>query len=59
MSLAFQMLIATISGILFGLFLGDLSEVFTPWAAAYIMILKITAIPYLICAIIHGSNTRI
>lgn len=53
-SLAFQMAIATALGILCGLFLGDLCDIFAPYASAYIMILKITAVPYLIGAIIHG-----
>lgn len=53
-SLTFQMAIATLLGILFGLFFGDLCDVFAPYSAAYIMILKITAVPYLIGAIIHG-----
>ncbi len=48
------MAIATVLGILCGLFLGDLCDVFAPYANAYIMILKITAVPYLIGAIIHG-----
>lgn len=54
MSLTLQMAVATILGILTGLFFGQLCEFFAPYAAAYIMILKITAIPYLITAIIHG-----
>jgi len=54
MSLTFQMAIATVLGILVGLFLGDICEFFSPWASAYIMILKITAVPYLIVAIMHG-----
>lgn len=53
-SLTFQMAIATVLGILFGLFFGDLCDVFAPYSAAYIMILKVTAVPYLIGAIIHG-----
>lgn len=53
-SLAFQMAIATVFGILFGLFLGDLCDVFAAYASAYIKLLKVTAIPYLIGAIIHG-----
>jgi len=53
-SLALQMALATVLGIFFGLFLGELCSLFSPWANAYIMILKITTIPYLICAIIHG-----
>ncbi len=48
------MAIATVLGILFGLFFGDLCEVFAPYSAAYIMVLKVTAVPYLIGAIIHG-----
>ncbi len=54
MSLALQMAIATVLGILAGLFLGDYAEIFAPYSAAYIMILKITAVPYLIVAIMHG-----
>lgn len=53
-SLTLQMIIATLLGIFTGLFLGDLCKVFAPWENAYIMILKITTIPYLICAVIHG-----
>jgi len=54
MSLALQMAIATVLGIICGLFLGDICAVFAPMGAAYIMLLKATAIPYLIVAIIHG-----
>ncbi len=53
-SLTLQMFIATLLGIFTGLFLGDLCSVFAPWEDAYIMILKITTIPYLICAVMHG-----
>lgn len=53
-SLTLQMAIATVLGIFCGLFLGDICDIFAPYSAAYIMILKITAIPYLIGAIIHG-----
>ena len=48
------MAIATAAGIFIGLFLGEMCSVFAPWASAYIMILKITTIPYLICAVMHG-----
>ncbi|MBS0603723.1 MAG: cation:dicarboxylase symporter family transporter [Verrucomicrobia bacterium] len=54
MSLTLQMAVATLLGILCGLFFGDLCDVFSPYAAAYIMTLKVTAVPYLIGAIIHG-----
>lgn len=54
MSLSLQMVIATLLGVFAGLFLGDVSTIFAPWAAAYIMVLKITTVPYLIGAIIHG-----
>jgi Na+/H+-dicarboxylate symporter/ABC-type amino acid transport substrate-binding protein len=53
-SLTFQMAIATVLGILVGLFFGDLCDVFAPYSSAYIMLLKVTAVPYLIGAIIHG-----
>ena len=48
------MAIATFLGILCGLFFGDLCSIFAPLGQAYIMLLKATAIPYLIVAIIHG-----
>ena len=54
MSLSLQMGIATVCGIFFGLFFGEYCQVFGPWSSAYIMILKVTTIPYLICAVIHG-----
>lgn len=48
------MALATLLGICVGLFFGQRCAVLEPYASAYIMILKITAIPYLIVAIIHG-----
>lgn len=54
MSLSLQMGIATVCGIFFGLFLGEYCQVFGSWSNAYVMILKVTTIPYLICAVIHG-----
>jgi Na+/H+-dicarboxylate symporter/ABC-type amino acid transport substrate-binding protein len=54
MSLSLQMGVATVFGVFIGLFLGEYCEVFGPWGSAYIMILKVTTIPYLICAVIHG-----
>ncbi len=53
-SLTWQMVLGTILGILAGLFFGEYCDVFSPWASAYIMILKITTIPYLVCAILQG-----
>ena len=53
-SLSVQMAIATFLGILCGLFLGDIAGILNPWANAYIMLLKVTAVPYLMVAIIHG-----
>lgn len=53
-SFPLQMAIATLLGICVGLFFGERCAVLEPYASAYIMILKITAIPYLIVAIIHG-----
>lgn len=54
LSLTVQMAIATLLGILVGVFFGDLCQVFQPWANAYVMILKVTILPYLVGAIIHG-----
>lgn len=48
------MVLGTVLGILTGLFFGEYCSVFSPWADAYVMILKVTTIPYLFCAIIHG-----
>jgi len=53
-SLTLQMIIATILGLLCGVVFGDLCSIFAPWGNAYILILKVTTIPYLISAIIHG-----
>jgi proton glutamate symport protein len=53
-SLALQMAIGTVLGILCGLIFGDLCKFLLPYGKAYIMILKITAVPYLIGAIIRG-----
>jgi Na+/H+-dicarboxylate symporter/ABC-type amino acid transport substrate-binding protein len=53
-SLSLQMAIATLLGILVGLFFGDRCASLAPWASAYIMILKVTVVPYLMTAIIHG-----
>ncbi len=53
-SLSLQMVLATILGICCGLFFGDTLSFFKPWTDVYIMILKITILPYLIVAIIHG-----
>lgn len=54
MSFPLQMAVATLLGIFVGLFLGDHAGILAPYASAYIMILKVTAIPYLIVAIING-----
>lgn len=54
MSLALQMAIATLLGVLSGLFFGELCQIFAPWGNAYIMLLKVTTIPYLFVAIIQG-----
>ncbi|HSX03145.1 MAG TPA: cation:dicarboxylase symporter family transporter [Rhabdochlamydiaceae bacterium] len=54
LSFPLQMAIATFLGIFVGLFFGEKAAILSPWADAYIMILKITAIPYLIVAIVHG-----
>lgn len=48
------MAIATLLGVLVGLFFGEHAKIFAPWGSAYIMVLKITAVPYLIGAIMHG-----
>jgi proton glutamate symport protein len=56
------MLLATLMGILCGVFFGDMCKALAPWGAAYIMLLKVTTIPYLAGALMHGiaqfSNTQ-
>ncbi|HSX12698.1 MAG TPA: cation:dicarboxylase symporter family transporter [Rhabdochlamydiaceae bacterium] len=54
LSFPLQMAIATFLGLFVGLFFGEKTAILAPWADAYIMLLKITAIPYLIVAIVHG-----
>lgn len=54
LSFPLQMALATLLGIFMGLFFGEKASFFAPWGDAYIMILKITAIPYLAVAIVHG-----
>lgn len=51
---ALQMAAAIVLGICVGLFFGERCSVLEPLASAYIKILKMTAIPYLVVAIIHG-----
>ncbi len=58
-SLTFQILVSIFLGVLTGLFLGDLCLVFAPWEKAYIMILKITTVPYLISAVVYGIGRLI
>lgn len=53
-SFPMQMALATLFGIFVGLFFGEATSGLAPLADAYIMILKITAIPYLAVAIMHG-----
>lgn len=53
-SFPLQMAIGAFLGILIGLFFGERCAILEPWANAYVMILKVTAIPYLFLAIIHG-----
>lgn len=54
LSLPFQMLIATLLGIVGGLFFGERCSALASWGSAYIMLMKITILPYLVSAIIHG-----
>lgn len=54
MSLTLQMVIATFLGIFTGLFFGEKCAGLATWTSAYISILKITIIPYLVFAIMHG-----
>lgn len=53
-NLSLKMFLATFLGIGVGVFLGDYCNIFAPITKSYIMILKITAVPYLIVAIMRG-----
>ncbi len=55
-SLTLHIIISMFLGVAAGLFLGDLSSIFAPWGKSYIMILKITTIPYLLCSVIYGIS---
>lgn len=54
LSFPLQMALGMFLGIFVGLFFGEKTSCLGAWAQAYIMIVKITALPYLIVAIIHG-----
>jgi len=54
LSFPLQMALGTLLGIAVGMFLGERCAVLSPFASAYVKILKVTAIPYLVVAIIHG-----
>lgn len=54
LNLSLQMFLATFLGIGTGVVFGDLCSFFAPFSKSYIMILKITAVPYLIVAIVRG-----
>lgn len=54
LNLSLKMFIATFLGIGFGVILGDYCSAFAPLTKSYVMILKITAVPYLIVAIMRG-----
>lgn len=54
LNLSLKMFLATFLGIGLGVLIGDHCNLFAPLTKAYIMILKITAVPYLIVAIMRG-----
>jgi Na+/H+-dicarboxylate symporter/ABC-type amino acid transport substrate-binding protein len=54
LNLSLKMFLATFLGIGIGVLFGDYCNVFAPLTKSYIMILKITAVPYLIVAIMRG-----
>ena len=54
LSFPLQMALGTLLGVALGLFLGERCASLAPFASAYVKILKMTAIPYLIVAIIQG-----
>jgi Na+/H+-dicarboxylate symporter/ABC-type amino acid transport substrate-binding protein len=51
---ALQMAAAIALGVCIGMFFGERCAALEPFASAYIKILKMTAIPYLVVAIVHG-----
>ena len=53
-SLGYQVLIAVITAICVGLFLGPLTIVFKPIGTIYVMLLQMVVLPYICLSIIHG-----
>ena len=57
LSLNAQILIGIFSGILLGLFFGDSCSIFKPFATAFIEIMQITVLPYLIVNLVAGIGS--
>lgn len=53
-SLPIQILLSILLGLACGVFFGDLMEPLTPIGDAFIMLLKMSVLPYITCALIRG-----
>jgi proton glutamate symport protein len=56
-SLGYQVLVAVVLGILFGLFFGPLCNIFSPVATAFTMLVQMVVLPYILFSLIHGLGS--
>ena len=52
-----RLLIATCLGALTGLIFGDSARALEPIGNAFVMLLKMTVLPYMVCSLIHGTGS--
>lgn len=52
-----RLLIAMVLGILTGLIFGDACQALSPISNAFIMLLKMTVLPYMVCSLVHGTGS--
>jgi proton glutamate symport protein len=52
-----RLLIATVLGVFTGLLFGDTARALEPIGNAFVMLLKMTVLPYMVCSLIHGTGS--
>jgi proton glutamate symport protein len=52
-----RLLIATVLGALTGLIFGDTARALEPIGSAFVMLLKMTVLPYMVCSLVHGTGS--
>lgn len=52
-----RLLIATVLGIATGLVFGDTASALAPIGNAFVMLLKMTVLPYMVCSLVHGTGS--